>query len=160
MSASQSVYTTQTVTLQKWQSVVQKISCSPLLSQIFGECFCCLERDKNIILAHPTFHFCFAVSSVYLVWKRLFVENLMSVIFEFLYSNKFYSIFNLFLLFSSLFSYFSVRFVVCLQAKKRIRFIFTAGRQNFPHVFVWESSEKKAQPMTDSSVDEKTRRVS
>ena len=32
VSASQSVYTTQTVTLQKWQSVVQKISCSPLLA--------------------------------------------------------------------------------------------------------------------------------
>ena len=32
--------------------------------------------------------------------------------------------------------------------------------KNFQHVFVWESSEKKAQLVTDSSVDEKTRRVS
>ena len=67
-------------------------------------------KDSNIIFAHPTFHFYFAVPSVYLVWKGLFVENIMSIIFEFLYSNKFHSISNLFLLFSSLFSHFQSAF--------------------------------------------------
>lgn len=50
---------------------------------------------------------------------------------------------------------YQANFVICLQVKKRSRFIFTAGRQKFPaHVFVWESSKKKAQSVTDSSVDD------
>ena len=109
--------------------------------------------------------FCFAVPYVCFVWKGLFVENIMSMIFEFsFYSNKFHSICNLYLLYSSLFSHFSVssQSVLLFVYKRRsalASFLRQDGK-NFPHVFVWESSEKKAQPVTDSSVDEKTRRVS
>ena len=84
----------------------------------------------------------------------------MSIIFEFLYSSKFHSISNLFLLFSSLFSHFSVSFQSVLLFVYKRRSALASFLRHFPHVFVWESSEKKAQPVTDSSVDGKTRRVS
>ena len=44
--------------------------------------------------------------------------------------------------FQSFFSQLSIRFVVCLQAKKGTRFIFTAGRQNFPTRF-WVGKERE-----------------
>ena len=77
----------------------------------------------------------------------------MSIIFEFLYSSKFHSISNLFLLFSSLFSHFSVSFQSVLLFVYKRRSALASFLRHFPHVFVWESSEKKAQPVTDSSVD-------
>ena len=83
----------------------------------------------------------------------------MLIIFIFLYSDKFHSISNLFLLFLSLFSQLSVRFLVCLQAKKCTCLIFTAERQYvISHTFLCGKAARKN--VTHSSVDEKTRRVS
>ena len=152
------MYTTQFYFYYKQQSVVQKISLLFFLRSMVNfyvarntcvityntssQCMTWIQSTKsywhNRKCPNPCASnspLCFAVPYVYFVWKGLFVENIMSIIFEFPYSNKFHSIFNLFLLYSSLFSHFSVRFVVCLQAKKRSRFIFTAGRQKFPTRF-------------------------
>ena len=80
-----------------------------------------------------TFHFCITVSSVYLVWKGLFVKNIMSMIFEFLHFNKLHSIWNL-SSFSPFYSHFSVSFQLLFVYKRR-GFTFTAGRQKFPTRF-------------------------
>ena len=89
-----------------------------------------------------TFHFCITVSSVYLVWKGLFVfKNIMSMIFEFLHFNKLHSIWNL-SSFSPLSSHFSVSFQLLFVYKRR-GFTFTAGRQKFPtRVCVGKQREK------------------
>ena len=105
-------------------------------------------KDSNIIFAHPTFHFYFAVPSVYLVWKGLFVENIMSIIFEFFYSKNFtpLSVSSFFITFQPFFSQLSVRFVVCLQAKKSTRFIFTTEQQKFPTRFCGKAAKQRLNP--------------
>ena len=64
-----------------------------------------------------------------LVWKALFVEKMMSSTFEFLYSNKFHFISNLFLLFSV-----SFQFILLFVHKQRsiLATFFKAEWQIFP----------------------------